>query len=89
MKAKFFLTIIAADINFNNIFYYRPMAKVRDDTKEKYFSEGYTHEEIRKILAQKGYQMSYRHLQWIIKKMGFKRKNVQENLSDIIAAVLV
>lgn len=49
----------------------------REETIQKYFTQGYSYEEIRKILAKNGYQTSYRHLQKIIRKMG---SNIQEDL---------
>lgn len=52
----------------------------REDTIQKYFSEGYSYEEIRKILSQEGFEISYRQLQRIIKSMGLKKKKIYKKI---------
>lgn len=61
----------------------------REEIIVKYFSEGYTYDEIRQILSKNGFILSYRHLQRLISDLGLKRKNLVESLPEITAAIVV
>lgn len=60
----------------------------REKIIRHFFNEGYSYSEIRKILETSGDNISYRQLQRILKDLGLKRKNKNENLPAIVAAII-
>ena len=54
----------------------------RSEIIKKYY------EEIRNIFKKSGFHLSYRHLQRILQSLGLKKKNINENLEHIIAAII-
>ena len=62
---------------------------LREDLIKKYFNEGYSYKEIRKILETYGIFLSYRHLQRIIQDLSLKKKNIHEDLDNIVICILI
>lgn len=60
----------------------------KEEIIKSYFQQGYSYEEIRDVLIAKGFPIPLRHLQRNIKAIGLKRKQIEEDLSEILSAVL-
>lgn len=52
-----------------------------------YFRQGYTYINIKNILEKHGISLSTRHIQRIITNLGLKRKNINEDLDQIIFTI--
>ena len=56
---------------------------------KKYFNDGYSYKDIRKILETYGIFLSYRHLQSVIQDLSLKRKSIHEDLDNIVIFILI
>lgn len=60
----------------------------REAIIKTYFDQGYSYQEISNILKKNGFSLSYRQLQRIIQSLGLKRKNIIENIPEIVTAMI-